>query len=109
VPIQRNSKEEKEQIKKGEIPASFSANPHVLAQKDCDARWGKKGNENYFGYENHDLIEHVFGSQKMRMGDETLRSIGFARARFWIGIRNLVYNLSRFVSLKRPKKVPKVA
>jgi IS5 family transposase len=199
VPIQRNNKEENEQIKAGEIPESFSANPHVLAQKDCDARWGKKGNENYFGYENHALvdeeyklirgygvtdasvhditpypdlmplepaypdqealadsaymsaandaelskrgyvplinergvgkklltkeqkemnkvkssvrcrIEHVFGSQKMRMGDETLRSIGFARAKFWIGIRNLVYNLSRFVSLKRPKKLPKVA
>ena len=37
-------------------------------------------------------VEHVFGSMKMRMGDETLRSIGFGRARFWIGMRNLVYN-----------------
>jgi IS5 family transposase len=27
-------------------------------------------------------IEHVFGEQKMRMKDETLRSIGFARANF---------------------------
>ncbi|GHT46789.1 hypothetical protein FACS189454_08480 [Planctomycetales bacterium] len=27
-------------------------------------------------------IEHVFGEQKMRMKDETLRSIGFARASF---------------------------
>ena len=25
-------------------------------------------------------VEHVFGAMKMRMGDETLRSIGFARS-----------------------------
>jgi IS5 family transposase len=195
VPRQRNTKGENEQIKKGEIPASFSANPHVLAQKDCDARWTKKGNETFFGYENHgkiddefkfvrgygvtdaavhdsqpypDLmseepdypdqeafadaayvgenidkglkglgylpmicekgyrntplteeqkamnkikssvrcrVEHVFGSMKMRMGNEILRSIGFARARFWIGMRNLMYNMGRFVSLMRPKPV----
>jgi IS5 family transposase len=50
-------------------------------------------------------IEHIFGSQKMRMGNEILRSIGFARARFWIEMRNLMYNMSRLVSLKRPKPV----
>jgi IS5 family transposase len=48
-------------------------------------------------------IEHIFGEQKMRMGNEVLRSIGFARARFWIGMRNLMYNLSRLVSLKYRK------
>lgn len=48
-------------------------------------------------------IEHIFGEMKMRMGDETLRVIGFARARFSIGMRNLVYNMSRLVSLKRIK------
>ena len=195
VPRQRNSKEENEQIKKGEIPELFSANPHVLAQKDCDARWTKKGDQVFYGYENHgkideefkfirgygvtdaavhdsvpypDLmleepaypdqeafadaayvgekidtglkergylpmicekgyrnkplteeqkkmnkvkssvrcrVEHVFGAMKMRMGNEILRSIGFGRARFWIGIRNLMYNLQRFVSLKCPKPV----
>jgi IS5 family transposase len=199
VPRQRNTKEENEQIKKGEIPESFSANPHVLAQKDCDARWAKKGDEVFYGYENHAMIddehkfvrgygvtsaevhdsvpyldvmpeepdfpdqeafadsayvgekidkglkergylpmicekgyrnkplteqqkannkvkssvrcrvEHVFGEMKMRMGNEILRSIGFARARFWIGMRNLMYNMSRFVSLMRPQKLPKAA
>jgi IS5 family transposase len=195
VPRQRNSKEENAQIKQGEIPTSFSANPHVLSQKDCDARWTKKGDQVFYGYENHGKIdeeyklirgyavtdaavhdsqpypelmseepdypdqeafadaayvgetidtalkergylpmicekgyrnkplteeqkkmnkmkssvrcrvEHVFGAMKMRMGNEVLRSIGFARARFWIGFRNLMYNMSRFVSLKRPKSV----
>ena len=50
-------------------------------------------------------IEHVFGAMKSRCRDEVLRSIGFSRARFWIGLGNLVYNLGRFVSLKCPKPV----
>jgi IS5 family transposase len=54
-------------------------------------------------------VEHIFGSMKMRMGNEILRSIGFARARFWIEMRNLMYNMSRLVSLRCPKKVPKKA
>jgi len=193
VPKQRNTKAENEQIKQGEIPAMFSSNPHVLAQKDTDARWAKKGNENYFGYKSHDLadekykfirdyevtlasvhdsvpyldlipaepvypdqeafadsaywgkeresallnrgflpmicergcgkkvlteaqrklnkvkssircrVEHIFGAMKMRMGNEILRSIGFGRARFWVGMRNLTYNMGRWVSWKRPR------
>ena len=195
VPRQRNTKEENAQIKNCEVPERIAANPHVLAQKDLDARWTKKGDQVFYGYENHGMIddefkfvrgygvtdaavhdsvpypdlmpaepdypdqeafadaayvgekiesglkergflpmicekgyrnkplteqqramnkikssvrcrvEHVFGEMKMRMGNEILRSIGFARARFWIGIRNLMYNFGRFVSLKCPKPV----
>jgi hypothetical protein len=50
-------------------------------------------------------IEHIFGAQKMRMGNEILRTIGMIRAKFQIGMRNLVYNRSRLVSLKRMKKI----
>jgi len=53
VPRQRNSREENTQIKSGEIPKSFTDNPHKLAQKDTDARWTKKNNISYFGYKNH--------------------------------------------------------
>jgi len=195
VPKQRNTKEENAQIKQGEIPESFSANPHVLAQKDCDARWTKKGDGDFYGYENHAVVddeykfvrgygvtdaavhdsvpfldvmpenpayadqeafadaayvgekidtklkergflpmicekgfrnkpltgeqkgmnkvkssvrcrvEHVFGAMKVRCRDEILRSIGFGRARFWIGMRNLMYNFGRLVSLKSPQPV----
>jgi hypothetical protein len=35
------------------------------------------------------------------MKDETLRSIGFARAKFWIGIRNLGSNISLYLTLKK--------
>jgi IS5 family transposase len=53
VPIQRNKREENKQIKQGEIPERFEANPHVKSQKDTDARWTKKNNVNFFGYKNH--------------------------------------------------------
>lgn len=53
VPKQRNTKEENEQIKKGETPESFEENPHKKRQKDTDAKWTKKGNVNYYGYKNH--------------------------------------------------------
>ncbi|MDR3233884.1 MAG: transposase, partial [Planctomycetaceae bacterium] len=44
-------------------------------------------------------IEHVFGEQKMRMGDEVLRTIEMARAKLQIGLRNTVSNMCRLVSL----------
>jgi IS5 family transposase len=53
VPRGRNSREENAQIKSGEIPESFTQNPHKQSQKDTDARWTKKNNVSYFGYKNH--------------------------------------------------------
>jgi IS5 family transposase len=60
VPKQRNTKEENEQIKNGEIPATLSSNPHVLSQKDTDAEWAKKGDEVHFGYKDHVVIDDEF-------------------------------------------------
>jgi len=57
VPIQRNAKEENEQIKNGGTPASFEENLHKKAQKDVDARWTKKNNVVHFGYKNHVKID----------------------------------------------------
>jgi len=198
VPKQRNTREENEQIKNGEVPETLSENPHVLSQKDMDARWTKKNDVSYYGYKDHVLadekfklirdydvtdasvhdsvpfvdlvpkkpqkknqrvyadsayvgaeidtklknrgykpqicekgfrnkplseeqkesnrlkskvrcrVEHIFGAMKNRCRDEVLRTIGMARATFWIGLRNLTYNMSRFVSLKRPLKPPKL-
>ena len=45
-------------------------------------------------------IEHVFGMQLKRAGSLILSSIGEARAKTKIGLRNLVYNLIRFTFLK---------
>ena len=62
APRQRNTREENEQIKRGERPASFDANPPKGRQKDTDARWTKKRNQTYFGYKNHVNVdaEHKF-------------------------------------------------
>jgi transposase, IS5 family len=53
VPKQRNSREENQQIKSGEIPETWQNEPNKLAQKDVDARWTKKNEVNHFGYKNH--------------------------------------------------------
>jgi transposase, IS5 family len=55
VPVQRNSREENEEIKGGDIPAQWQKknNKNKLSQKDTDARWTRKNNQNYFGYKNH--------------------------------------------------------
>ena len=53
VPRARNSKDENEQIKKGETPSSFQDNPHKSSQKDVDARWTKKNNVNFYGFKDH--------------------------------------------------------
>lgn len=46
-------------------------------------------------------VEHVFGRQA-QMGAKLVRSIGIVRARANIGMKNLVYNLQRFVFLAKP-------
>lgn len=185
VPIQRNSKEENEKIKEGEIPLEWQEKPHKLSQKDTSARWTKKNNESHFGYKNHisidkkygfirrysvtdasvhdsqqlgavldsenegqeiwadsayrseDIeaglealgykskihergyrnnplseeqrdknreksktrakVEHVFGAWEISMGGKLMRGIGIKRVKGQIGLKNLVYNLNRYV------------
>ncbi len=55
VPRQRNSREENQKIKDGEVPEEWKTpeNAHKLAQKDTDARWAKKNNELHYGYKDH--------------------------------------------------------
>lgn len=45
-------------------------------------------------------VEHIFGAQLMRAGTLLVRTIGIARARAKIGLRNLAYNLQRFTTLQ---------
>lgn len=57
APKQRNTREENTLIKAGAIPLAWgkddTSHQHKLAQKDTDARWTKKNNENHYGYKNH--------------------------------------------------------
>jgi IS5 family transposase len=59
VPRQRNSRDENNQIKEGNIPEKWkkSGNESMLRQKDVDARWTKKNNEKHYGYKNHVKVD----------------------------------------------------
>lgn len=46
-------------------------------------------------------VEHVFGAQVNDMGGTLVRSIGIARAKARIGLKNLAYNMRRAVQLER--------
>lgn len=52
VPIQRNVRETNAIIKADAVPIGWSKTPAKLAQKDCDARWTKKGGQKHYGYKN---------------------------------------------------------
>jgi len=45
-------------------------------------------------------IEHIFGAMRQRAGDLILRTVGLARARVKLGLRNLAYNLERYAWLR---------
>jgi len=51
APRQRNSRDENQQIKEGQIPEDWSE--QKKRQKDTDARWTKKNGQNHYGYKNH--------------------------------------------------------
>ena len=53
VPRQRNSHDDNEQIKKGELPEAWADKPAKRRQKDSDARWTKKHGKRHYGYKNH--------------------------------------------------------
>ncbi|MFN9531045.1 MAG: IS5 family transposase [Cyanobacteriota bacterium] len=50
-------------------------------------------------------VEHVFGFIENSLGGSTLRSIGMGRAKFGIGMMNLVYNLFRAEQIIRLRLV----
>ena len=58
VPKQRNNADDNKHIKDNECaPDSWKKNKNKLRQKDVDARWTKKRNENHFGYKNHIKVD----------------------------------------------------
>ena len=59
APRQRNSREENEKIKAGEVPEEWTKpeKVHKLLQKDTDARWAKKNQETHFGYKDHVKVD----------------------------------------------------
>ncbi|AQT69210.1 Transposase DDE domain protein [Anaerohalosphaera lusitana] len=56
---------------------------------------------NYKRSKTRSRVEHVFGIQKMRAGNLIIRTIGIARAKTKICMRNLAYNIDRYCLLAR--------
>ncbi|NDE64037.1 MAG: IS5 family transposase [Chlamydiae bacterium] len=74
APRQRNTREENQQIKAGQQPETWkNKSVHVLRQKDTDARWTKKRNENYYGYKNHINADAEYKIKRV-WGDSAYRS-----------------------------------
>jgi IS5 family transposase len=59
APRRRNMKEQRETLKKGEVPEEWDdpGHPQKLMQRDTDATWTKKGNEAHFGYKDNVKVE----------------------------------------------------
>jgi transposase, IS5 family len=53
VPVQRNTKAEKDEIREGRTPSGWEGKVNKLRQKDTDARWTKKNGQNVFGLKVH--------------------------------------------------------
>jgi IS5 family transposase len=55
VPRQRISRDEREALKRKELPDRWlmPGNENELSQRDAEAAWAKKGNETHFGYKDH--------------------------------------------------------
>lgn len=53
TPIQRNSRDENNQLKQNEIPDDWKDNANKLRQKDTDAKWVTHNGKDYFGYKDH--------------------------------------------------------
>ena len=53
APKQRNTREENEQTKSGNVKELWNDMPHKKCHKDTDARWTKKRSEKHYGYKLH--------------------------------------------------------
>ncbi len=57
APRQRNTREENELVKEGAVPKQWTKKPAKLRQKDIDARWTQKNDEDHFGYKTHVSVD----------------------------------------------------
>lgn len=59
APKRKNTKEQREALKKGETPTEWDdpEHPQKLMQRDTDATWTKKGNEAHFGYKDNVKVD----------------------------------------------------
>lgn len=54
-------------------------------------------------------VEHVFGSMTMTMGGKAIRCIGIANARVYLGLKNLTFNLQRYIFWQKQDRLDAMA
>ena len=59
APKRKNTKEQRETLKNGEVPEEWvdAQHPQMIMQRDLDATWTKKGSEAHFGYKDHVKVD----------------------------------------------------
>lgn len=61
MPKQRNNRQENKHIKENSsAPEEWDDKPNKKRQKDVDAKWTQKNNENHYGYKNHIKIDNKY-------------------------------------------------
>ncbi|MDR2971489.1 MAG: IS5 family transposase [Bacteroidales bacterium] len=60
TPRRKNTQEQRETLKNGNIPSEWNDpnHPQKLLQRDIDATWAMQGNEVHFGYKDHIKIDN---------------------------------------------------
>ena len=77
----------------------FESNIHERAYRN-NPLTEKQKEDNREKSQTRARVEHVFGAFVNEMGGKLLRTIGIGRAKAHLGLKNLAYNLKRFVFLK---------
>ena len=60
VPKNRNTRDENEAVKAGDMPEDWADKPAKRSQKDMDARWAKKHGKSHYGYKNHVNVDRKY-------------------------------------------------
>jgi IS5 family transposase len=107
APKRKNTKEQREKLKNGEVPEEWSdpEHPQKLMQRDTDATWTKKGNESHFGYK--DTVKVDLDSKLIT--DYTVATASTSDVKAAEGLFDekdkVAYGDAAYPSLKLPKGV----
>jgi len=107
APRRKNTKEQRETLKAGEIPEEWSDadHPQKITQRDTDATWTKKGNEAHFGYKDHVKVD----KDSKLIVDYNVTTASTSDVKGADGLFNatdkVAYGDSAYPSLKLPKNV----
>lgn len=107
APKRKNTKEQREKLKQGEVPEEWldEDHPQKYIQRDIDATWTKKGNEAHFGYK--DTVKVDADSKLILDYEVTTASVNDTKAADGIFDEqdNVAYGDSAYPSLELPEGV----